>query len=68
MDDNQNMVNPVQVEKFLSGVNYPANKQALISKARENGADDMVISTLEKLPEQSFESPVDVSQAISQVK
>ena len=56
-------VNPIQLQKFLGGIDYPADKQTLIDRARENGADDEVIGTLENLPADRFNSPNDVSEA-----
>lgn len=61
-------VNPIQVQKFLSGVNYPASKQDLIRKARQEGASQDVLSTLEKMPGEHFDSPNDVSQAIGNIE
>ena len=57
-------VNPVQVQKFLKGVDYPANKDELIQAARDEGADDNVIKMLESLPEEQYQTPADLSQAI----
>ena len=56
-------VNPIQLQKFLGGVDYPTDKQTLIDRARENGADDEVLRTLENLPFDEFNSPNDVSEA-----
>jgi hypothetical protein len=58
-------VNPIQIQKFLKGVDYPANKEALIENARKLGADENVCASLEKLPDQDFEAPVDVSEALA---
>jgi hypothetical protein len=58
-------VNPIQIQKFLKGVDYPANKEALIENARKLGADETVCASLEKLPDQDFEAPVDVSEALA---
>ena len=57
-------VNPIQLQKFLGGIDYPADKQTLVDTARENGADDNVIQTLENLPMDRFNSPNDVSEAV----
>jgi hypothetical protein len=57
------MTNPIQLQKYLSGVDYPADKDTLVQKARDNGADDDVIQTLQSLPFDSFNSPNDVSEA-----
>jgi hypothetical protein len=60
-------VNPVQLQKFLKGVDYPAGKQVLIETAKKNGADENVLSALEQLPDEKFEAPVDVSQALAKL-
>ena len=57
-------VNPIQVQKFLGGIDYPASKDNLVQKAQESGADDRVIETLRNLPQDQFNSPNDVSEAI----
>jgi len=57
-------INPIQLEKFLKGVNYPASKNELIKRAEQNGADENVRSSLEQLPDQQFDSPTDVSKAV----
>jgi hypothetical protein len=54
---------PIQLQKYLSGVDYPVDKDTLVQKARDNGADDDVVQTLQGLPFDSFNSPNDVSEA-----
>ncbi|HYD62025.1 MAG TPA: DUF4142 domain-containing protein [Noviherbaspirillum sp.] len=56
-------VNPIQIQKFLKGVDYPASKQALIENAKNLGADENVCASLEQLPDEDFQTPADVSQA-----
>lgn len=58
-------INPIQLQKFLKGVDYPASKNTLIENARKMGADENVCSSLEQLPDEEFEAPIDVSQALS---
>ncbi len=57
-------VNPVQVQKFLGGLDYPVRKQQLIERAKEKGADQAVLETLQAMPEQTYNSPNDVTEAI----
>jgi hypothetical protein len=57
-------INPIQLQKFLGGVDYPADKRRLIDAARANGADDNVVQTLQDLPMDQFNSPNDVSEAV----
>jgi hypothetical protein len=61
-------VNPVQVQKFLEGVDYPASKQDLIKVAQDHGAAENVLKMLQNLPDQTFETPADVSQAIGKME
>jgi len=61
-------VNPVQVQKYLGGIDYPAEKQDLLRRAEEQGADENVRQTLERLPMDKFNSPNDVSEAIGKIE
>ncbi|QLE56299.1 DUF2795 domain-containing protein [Nostoc sp. TCL26-01] len=61
--------NPVQIQKHLKGVDYPANKQELIQHAQRQGADQKVISLLEQLPEEDeYENPTDLNKAIGEIE
>jgi uncharacterized protein DUF2795 len=60
--------NPIQVQKFLSGMDYPAGKDEIVDHAKKQGADDNIMQTLEQLPDESFETPADVSKAIGQIE
>jgi hypothetical protein len=59
---------PAEVEEYLHGLDFPSDKDDLISKARDNGAPDDVISLLDNLPEQDYHSPIEVSNAIGNLK
>jgi hypothetical protein len=61
-------VNPVQVQKFLGGLDYPASKEDLMKRAEQEGADQEVRSILEQLPDQNYETPADVSKAIGEAE
>ena len=56
-------VNPIQIQKYLGGMTYPATKDDLIRHAEQRGADEHVRKALQRLPADSFNSPNDVSQA-----
>jgi hypothetical protein len=60
-------VNPVQIQKFLKGVDYPASKDDLIRQAEKEGADQNVRDALARLPDERFQTPADVSQAIGKL-
>ena len=59
--------NPVQAQKFLKGIDYPASKQDIVQKAKSEGADDRIVQALERLPDRRFEGPQAVSQAIGDI-
>lgn len=57
-------VNPIQLQKHLKGVDYPASKKDLIKYAKQQGADENTLSALQQIPDEEYESPTDVSKAI----
>lgn len=57
--------NPIQVQKFLGGVDYPATRDALLAKAKDSGADDDIMRALEGIPDKEYDSPTAVSSAVS---
>ena len=61
-------VNPVHVQKFLGGLDYPASKEDLMKRAEQEGADQELRSILEQLPDQNYETPADVSKAIGEAE
>lgn len=60
-------VNPIQIQKYLKGVDYPASKATLLDTARREGADENVCASLEQLPDEQFQTPADVSQAFGRL-
>ena len=61
------IVNPIQVQRFLRGVDYPASRQALIETARREGADENVLATLARLPDRIYDAPTDVAREIGKL-
>ncbi len=57
--------NPIEIQKFLGGIRYPATRDALIAHAQESGADGNVFTALENIPDKEYDSPTAVSSAIS---
>lgn len=58
-------LNPIELQKYLKGMDYPAKKADLIKKAQQNGANEQICSMLQKLPDKPFDSAADVSKAVS---
>ncbi|AFY88547.1 MAG: hypothetical protein CLLPBCKN_001116 [Chroococcidiopsis cubana SAG 39.79] len=61
-------VNPIQLQKHLKGMEYPASKQDIVDYAKQQGADDNAIAILEQLPEEEYETPTDVNKAVGEVQ
>jgi hypothetical protein len=61
-------INPVQVEKLLKGLNYPASKQDVIKYAELHGADENARQALQELPDRTYESPVGISKAVGEME
>jgi hypothetical protein len=54
--------NPIQMQKYLSGVDYPCDRDKLVAHARSQGADDQVLQGLESMPDRTFDGPNAVSE------
>lgn len=63
----QQSPNPVQVQKFLGGLDYPAGKHDILEKAKQEGADENVMQALEQIPDQDYASPVAVSREVGKL-
>ena len=55
----------IEVQKYLSGVSYPATKDQLVEHARKNGASDQAIEALSGLPAGEYDGPNRVSSAVA---
>lgn len=63
----QAVPNPIQVQKFLGGLDYPVAKQEVVEQARKKGADANVMDALERIPDRQYDSPVSVSAEIGKL-
>lgn len=59
------MANPIQMQKFLGGIDYPASKDDLVEHARQKGADEEVLRQLESMPDRTYDGPNAVSAEFS---
>jgi len=62
------IVNPIQVQRFLKGVNYPVTRQQLIETARREGADENVLYTLRCIPDRIYRGPTGVAEEIGKLE
>lgn len=59
--------NPLKIQNFLGGVDYPVGRQELLDKARENGAPEDVIGVLERIEDREYVTPAEVTKAAANV-
>ncbi|RPI25549.1 MAG: DUF2795 domain-containing protein [Acidobacteria bacterium] len=57
-------VNPIQLQKYLKGINYPATQKDILDTARKNKADDNILDTLGQLPDREYKNPAEISKEI----
>ena len=58
------MVSPIDIQKALGGMDYPASKEQIVRHAQEHGGDEEVIEALKKIPDREYEGPSGVSSAV----
>ena len=58
------MVSPIDIQKALSGMDYPAGKDDIVKHAEQNGGDKEVIDALKKIEDREYEGPSGVSSAV----
>lgn len=56
--------NPAKIEESIRGIDFPASKEDLLNRARENNADQEELDALKGLPEQEFNTSADITQAL----
>ena len=58
------MPSPIDIQKALSGMDYPASKDQIVRHAEQNGADGEVLDALKKIEDREYEGPSGVSSAV----
>jgi len=58
-------VNPIELQKYLKGVDYPADRDELVRTAESNGAPDEIVDALRNASKDSFDGPSAVQQAVA---
>lgn len=56
--------NPIEVQKHLKGVSYPASKEDLASAAESNGAPKELVEQLRSANCDGFSGPDDVQETL----
>ena len=58
-------INPIELQKSLKGVDYPASKEDLVRHVQEHDGNEDVRQAIENVPDEEFQTPADVSQAVA---
>ncbi|WP_052868067.1 DUF2795 domain-containing protein [Streptomyces niger] len=61
MDNN---VDPIEMQKCLGGVSYPASKDEIMRQAEQHGANKDIMGALKNLPESEYDSPAAVNREV----
>ncbi len=56
--------NPIEMQKYLKGANYPASKDDLVSTAENNSAPGEVVEQLRAIGGNEFSGPDQVMAAL----
>ncbi len=56
------MVSPIDIQKALKGMDYPASKEQILEHAK--GSDEEVLDALGKIEDREYEGPSGVSAAV----
>lgn len=64
----QGSVSAAEVEKYIGGIDFPADRDELINHAKGQGAPKEVLEFMGKFPDQEYGSPIDVSKSVGEVK
>lgn len=67
-EQQQGSISAAEVEKYIGGIDFPADKNELVSHAKEKGAPKEVIDFINRFPDQEYGSAIDVSRGVSEVK
>ncbi len=60
-------IGAAQLQSYLRGLDYPADKRQLLEQARQEEAPTEVLDLIEQFPEQQYNSAVHVSQMLDRL-
>ena len=61
-------VNPIQAQRFLGGLDYPASKQQVVDHACGRDADEEIVSALEQIADREYDGPNAVSEELGKIQ
>lgn len=60
-------INPIEFQRYLKGMDYPAALDAILEKAKENHAPEEIVQMLEKIEDREYKTPADVMKGVGEV-
>ena len=58
------MPSPIDIQKALSGMDYPASRDPIVVHAEQNNADAEILDALRGIDDREYEGPSGVSSAV----
>ncbi|MGY1838002.1 MULTISPECIES: DUF2795 domain-containing protein [unclassified Modestobacter] len=58
------MVSPIDIQKALGGMDYPATKEDVVKHAESNGGTGEVLDALKGIDDGEYDTPAAVSKAV----
>ncbi|OUE10253.1 DUF2795 domain-containing protein [Clavibacter michiganensis] len=58
-------INPIELQKHLSGLDYPASKDDIVKKAEDSGADSDTLDALKSIEDKEYDAPTAINSAVS---
>jgi hypothetical protein len=59
---------PVNVSRFLKGIDFPVEKEQLVQQAQQNQADREVINLIQRLEDKEYDSIADVMKGFDDLQ
>lgn len=59
-------INPIELQKYLKGTKYPAGRDAVLESAKSNNAPADVVSALEAIKDQDYDTPASLNHALKE--
>ncbi len=60
-----NSPNPIEMQKYLGGMDYPASRDHIVAHAEDKGAAEEILSSLHGMPDRQYDGPDAVSSEFS---
>ncbi|GEM_PF-4740997 len=49
-----------KISKYIHGIGFPSSKDDILKQAKQNGADEAVLSSIKKVSEKHYASPAEL--------